>query len=116
MGGPGAGGVINTLRIRQVAQRLGQGAANYSDALSQTAAARGRGDAGGERATGGRVGGRRLCVLRMRTRPQRRGRVGEQAPAEIPQGLIGQFFEIDADDADALWALDQPPGSLNTAT
>ena len=69
MGGPGAGGVINTLRIRRVAQRLGQGAANYSDALSQTAAARGRGDAGGERATGGRVGGRRLSVLRMRVRP-----------------------------------------------
>ena len=88
MGGPGAGGVINTLRIRRVAQRLGQGAANYSDALSQN-----HSDSGGA------------------------GTPVENAPpAEIPQGLIGQLFEINADYAEALWALDQPPGSLNTAT
>ena len=38
------------------------------------------------------------------------------SPAEIPQRLIGQLFEIDADYAEALWALDQPPGSLDLQT
>ena len=86
MGGPGAGGVINTLRIRRVAQRLGQGAANYSDALSQTAAARGR---------GWRTRHRRSCwgatveCIENASTPQRWRREGEQAPAEIPQGILG---------------------------
>jgi hypothetical protein len=31
------------------------------------------------------------------------------APSEIPQRLIRQLFELDADYAEALWALDQPP-------
>jgi hypothetical protein len=35
------------------------------------------------------------------------------APAEMPQRLIRQLFELDADFAEALWALDQPPGSLD---
>jgi hypothetical protein len=35
------------------------------------------------------------------------------APSEIPQRLIRQLFELDADYAEALWALDQPPGSLD---
>jgi hypothetical protein len=35
------------------------------------------------------------------------------APAEIPQRLIRQLFELDADYAEALWALDQPPASLD---
>lgn len=35
------------------------------------------------------------------------------SPAEIPQRLIRQLFEMDADYAEALWALDQPPGSLD---
>ena len=35
------------------------------------------------------------------------------APAEIPQRLIRQLFERDADYAEALWALDQPPGTLD---
>lgn len=35
------------------------------------------------------------------------------SPAEIPQRLIRQLFELDADYAEALWALDQPPGRLN---
>jgi len=35
------------------------------------------------------------------------------SPAEIPQRLIHQLFHLDADCAEALWALDQPPGSLN---
>ena len=36
------------------------------------------------------------------------------SPAEIPQRLIRQLFELDADYVEALWALDQPPGRLNT--
>ena len=35
------------------------------------------------------------------------------APAEIPQRLIRQLFELDADFAEALWALDQPPEILD---
>jgi len=35
------------------------------------------------------------------------------APAEIPQRLIRQLFELDADYAEALWALDQPAGALD---
>jgi hypothetical protein len=34
------------------------------------------------------------------------------APAEIPQRLMRQLFELDADYAEALWALDQPPETL----
>lgn len=34
-------------------------------------------------------------------------------PVEIPQRLIRQLFELDADYAEALWALDQPAGSLD---
>ena len=34
-------------------------------------------------------------------------------PAEIPQRLLHQLFELDADYAEALWALDQPPTSLD---
>jgi hypothetical protein len=34
-------------------------------------------------------------------------------PAEIPQRLIAQLFELDADYVEALWALDQPPTSLD---
>ena len=33
--------------------------------------------------------------------------------AEIPQRLIRQLFELDADYGEALWALDQPPGGLD---
>lgn len=35
------------------------------------------------------------------------------APREIPQRLIRQLLELDADYAEALWALHQPPGSLD---
>jgi hypothetical protein len=36
------------------------------------------------------------------------------SPGEIPQPLIRQLFELDADYVEALWALDQPPpGSLD---
>jgi hypothetical protein len=36
-------------------------------------------------------------------------------PAEIPQHLLQKLFELDADCAEALWALDQPPRSLDCA-
>jgi len=36
-------------------------------------------------------------------------------PSEIPQRLIRQLFELDADYVEALWGLDQPPGNLNLA-
>src|SRR5437867_1453180 len=32
---------------------------------------------------------------------------------EIPQRLLGQLFELDADYAEALWGLDQPAGRLD---
>jgi hypothetical protein len=35
------------------------------------------------------------------------------SPEEIPQGLLRQLLEKDADYAEALWALDQPAGSLD---
>jgi hypothetical protein len=35
------------------------------------------------------------------------------SPAEIPQGLMHDLFELDADYAEALWALDQPPGRID---
>jgi hypothetical protein len=34
-------------------------------------------------------------------------------PEQIPQRLIRQLFELDADYVEALWGLDQPPGTLN---
>ena len=35
------------------------------------------------------------------------------SPPEIPQRLLQQLFELDADCAEALWALDQPRRSFN---
>jgi hypothetical protein len=37
----------------------------------------------------------------------------DPTPSEIPQRLIRQLFELDADYAEALWALDRPPGTLD---
>jgi hypothetical protein len=34
-------------------------------------------------------------------------------PLEIPQRLLQQLFELDADYGEALWALDQPKGTLD---
>ncbi len=34
-------------------------------------------------------------------------------PAEIPQRLIRQLFELDAEYVEALWALDQPAGRID---
>ena len=38
------------------------------------------------------------------------------APEQIPQRLLRQLFELDADYVEALWGLDQPPGKLNLRT
>jgi hypothetical protein len=35
------------------------------------------------------------------------------APRELPQGALTQLAALDADCAEALWALDQPPGALD---
>jgi hypothetical protein len=35
------------------------------------------------------------------------------SPIEIPQRLMRQLFELDADFVEALWALDQPPRPLH---
>src|SRR5256885_7886776 len=35
------------------------------------------------------------------------------SPQEIPQRLLRQLYELDADYAEALWGLDQPPGTLD---
>ena len=37
----------------------------------------------------------------------------ELAAGEIPQRLLRQLFELDADYAEALWALDQPAASVD---
>ena len=34
-------------------------------------------------------------------------------PLDIPQRLLQHLFELDADCAEALWALDQPPGEID---
>src|SRR6266566_4980685 len=34
-------------------------------------------------------------------------------PEQIPQRLLRQLFELDADYVEALWGLDQPPGKLS---
>ena len=34
-------------------------------------------------------------------------------PEQIPQRLLRQLFELDADYVEALWGLDQPAGQLN---
>jgi len=36
-----------------------------------------------------------------------------RAPEQIPQRLLQQLFELDADYVEALWGLDQPPGKLD---
>lgn len=34
-------------------------------------------------------------------------------PSQLPQKQLRQLYELDADYAEALWALDQPPGKLD---
>ena len=57
----------------------------------------------------GRLEVARLDLLALFRAPDRMN----LAPAEIPQRLIRRLFALDADYAEALWALDQPPGTLN---
>jgi hypothetical protein len=47
-----------------------------------------------------------LCLFRALDRV-------DLAPNEIPQAPLRELFELDADFAEALWALDQPPHSLD---
>jgi hypothetical protein len=56
-----------------------------------------------------RLEGARLDLLAMFRALDRM----DLSAAEIPQRLLRQLFELDADYAEALWALDQPPGALN---
>src|ERR1700691_3365609 len=35
------------------------------------------------------------------------------SPAEIPQRLLSELFELDADYAEALWTMDQPAAGLD---
>ncbi len=37
----------------------------------------------------------------------------DRIPARIPQREVHNLFTLDADCAEALWALDRPPGSFN---
>ena len=40
---------------------------------------------------------------------------GRLAPRELPQAALAHLAALDADCAEALWALDQPPGALDVA-
>ncbi len=52
--------------------------------------------------------------LRARLETARRALDGmDLVPTEIPQRLIRQLFELDADYAEARWALDQPTDALD---
>ena len=85
---------ISTMGIWRVAQRLGQAAANCSDALSQYHAdSRGEG-APVENAPPAVVLGVDGCVLGMQVRQQRRRRVGEQSLPVLPPVEKGQFREV----------------------
>ena len=85
---------INTMRIWRLAQRLGQAAANYSDALSQYHADSRSEGAPVENAPPAVVLGVDGCVLGMQVRPHRRRRVGEQALPALPPMEKGQFREV----------------------
>ncbi|MFN0106670.1 MAG: hypothetical protein ACKV2U_31820 [Bryobacteraceae bacterium] len=83
-----------TMGIWRVAQRLGQAAASYSDALNQYHAdSHGQG-AAVKNAPPAVVLGVDGCVLRIQVRPRRRRRVGEQAPPVLPPVEKGQFREV----------------------
>lgn len=84
----------STMAVWRVAQRLGQAAANYSDALSQYHADSRSEGAPVENAPPAVVLGVDGCVLGMQVRPHRRRRVGEQAPPVLPPVEKGQFREV----------------------
>ena len=85
---------ISAMGVWRVAQRLGQAAANYSDALSQYHAdsrSEGAPVANAPPAVVLAVDG---CVLGMQVRTHRRRRVGEQALPVLPPVKKGQFREV----------------------
>ena len=85
---------ISVMGIWRVAQRLGQAAANYSDALSQYHADSRSEGAPVENAPPAVVLAVDGCVLGMQVRPHRRRRVEEQALPALPRVEKGQFREV----------------------
>ncbi len=85
---------INAMGVWRVAQRLGQAAANYSDALSQYHADSRSEGASVENAPAAVVLGVDGCVLGMQVRTHRRRRVGGEALPVLPPVEKGQFREV----------------------
>lgn len=85
---------ISAMGVWRVAQRLGQAAANYGEALSQYHADSRSQGAAVENAPGAVVLGVDGCVLGMQVRTHRRRRVGEQALPALPPVEKGQFREV----------------------
>ncbi len=85
---------ISAMGVFRVAQRLGQAAANYSDALSQYHADSRSEGASVENAPPAVVLGVDGCVLGMQVRTQRRRRVGGPALPALPPVEKGQFREV----------------------
>lgn len=85
---------LNALAVWRVAQRVGQAAASYSDALSQyhtDSRSQGASVENAPPAVGLGVDG---CVLGMQVRMQRRRRVGEQSLPALPPVENGPFREV----------------------
>lgn len=85
---------ISAMGVWRVAQRLGEVAANYSEALGQYHADSRSEGAAVENAPPVVVLGVDGCVLGMQVRTQRRRRVGEQALPALPPLEKGQFREV----------------------
>jgi len=85
---------ISAMGVWRVAQRLGEAAANYSEALGQYHADSRSEGAAVEGAPPVVVLGVDGCVLGMQVRTQRRRRVGEQALPALPPPEKGQFREV----------------------
>jgi hypothetical protein len=85
---------LNAMAVWRVAQRMGQAAANYSEALSQYHADSRSQGAPVENAPPAVVLGVDGCVLGMQVRRQRRRRVGEQPLPALPPVEKGQFREV----------------------
>jgi hypothetical protein len=85
---------ISAMGVWRVAQRLGEAAANYSEALGQYHADSRSAGAAVDNAAPVVVVGVDGCVLGMQVRTQRRRRVGEQALPALPPMEKGQFREV----------------------
>jgi hypothetical protein len=85
---------LNAMAVWRVAQRVGQAAASYSDALSQYHADSRSQGASVENAPPAVVLGVDGCVLGMQVRMQRRRRLGEQSLPALPPVEKGQFREV----------------------